>query len=222
MHDTDDENAYNLWPMAAPRKSHQKKNREEERPGKRVHRQAGWHARRDRGRRSKTPDEIAEACPAQRPKVKLQIVELDLRTYLWKYPDEMVAKIDDIAARLGLELKRNRGHILPGGELYFQALGELVREIFLGETPPLGPDGDRRAAQHLTHLAWLLRDARKRATERLRRRPDVPLGLPPDKLGYWSNLISASWFDPSDHPELGLRGFPPRSKRRPKGPPSSV
>jgi hypothetical protein len=145
-------------------------------------------------------------------KMKLAIAEVDLRTYLWKYPDEMVAKIDDIAVRLGLDLKRNRGRILPGGELYLQELGELVREIFLGETPASGPVDGRRARRHRDHLTWLLRDARKRANERLLQRPDVPLALPPDKLGYWSNLVSASWIDPSDSPELELR-FPPRPKK---------
>jgi hypothetical protein len=141
--------------------------------------------------------------------VKLAIVEVDLRTYLWKYPDEMVAKINDTAARLGLDLKRSRGRILPGGELYFQALGELVREVFLGEAPAPGANDDQRAKRHLDHLAWLLRGARRRANERARRRPDVPLALPPDKLGYWSNLVSASWIDPSDSPDLDIR-FPPR------------
>jgi hypothetical protein len=70
------ENARNLWPATATRKSAQKKNRQEERPSERIRRSARRHHRRDRWRCSKAPDEITEACASQRPKVTRKITRL--------------------------------------------------------------------------------------------------------------------------------------------------
>src|SRR5208337_2020269 len=63
------ENSHNLGPLAAPRESGQEKNREEKRPGDGIRASGRWHARRDRGRRSKPSDEIADARAAERSEV---------------------------------------------------------------------------------------------------------------------------------------------------------
>jgi hypothetical protein len=115
------------------------------------------------------------------------------RELQWLYPEQVVQMLQEVAELLQLDLARNHGKPLPNRH-YREIIGWFVGPLLVEH----GPE-QRRAAfrkfsrQDQAYFIYLLRMALIDVMGRQASLPNVPLGVPADKLGTWSNLLARSW-----------------------------
>lgn len=128
---------------------------------------------------------------------------MDSRDFVYLFPREIMDKLEQIAQRCGFntrEMPDELGRALrtsPGRRL--RELGRIVGETLLAQDRlSLKETYDRLAEGRKRYLRHLVRSARIEAEKLDRTQPTMPLALPPDLLGYWSNLLTSGWIDFSE------------------------
>ncbi|MDQ0391101.1 hypothetical protein [Labrys monachus] len=115
------------------------------------------------------------------------------RELVWLLPEEVVHMLQDVADALHLDLARDHGQPVPNRH-FREIIASLARPLLVEREP-----GEMlKVFQTFSELdrayfTYLLRRALLDALERRAALPKVPLGLPQDHFGTWTNLLARSW-----------------------------
>ena len=132
--------------------------------------------------------------PERQPESEFQADSIDSpRELQWLLPDEIVRMLEGVADILGLKLAGDYGKPLPNRH-YREVIGWLVRPLFI-ENPPerMQEVFDAFSQQDKAYFVHLLRTALIEVREKRSLLPNIPLGVPSDTFGTWSNILARSW-----------------------------
>jgi hypothetical protein len=115
------------------------------------------------------------------------------RQLQWLYPDQVQRMLEEVAELLQLDLARDHGKPLPNRH-YREIIGWFAGPLLVEPGPEQMLGVFRRFSRHdQAYLVYLLRMALIDVKGRHASLPNIPLGVPADRLGTWSNFLARSW-----------------------------
>ncbi|MGB0747145.1 MAG: hypothetical protein ACPGO3_00220 [Magnetospiraceae bacterium] len=117
------------------------------------------------------------------------------RDIQWFFPSEAIRKVAGLATLCQVDPSRDRGKPPPNRH-QLEILGRLVRALFAdGDTENIPEKYGQLSSRDQQYLAHLIGQSFAELQRRQDKSPTIPLGLPNDILGTWSNLLGRSWIE---------------------------